>query len=78
MDTLKFINSFRIIVASLPDRENCVCEIYYKQDEWAEISQEKDEVMIQFYSHPTEKYWEFPIDVALQILHEAKKEFLGS
>ncbi len=70
-------NNFRIVIASLPDREKCVCEIYYNHVEWAEISQEKDEMMIQFYPHPSQKYWEFPIDVAFQILQEAKIKFLG-
>jgi hypothetical protein len=76
-DVQKFINNFRIIIASLPDREKCVCEIYYNHVEWAEISQENEEIMIQFYSHPSQNYWEFPIDIALEILQKAKKKFVG-
>jgi hypothetical protein len=77
LDVQKFLNNFRIVIASLPDREKCVCEIYYNHVEWAEISQEDNEIMIQFYSHPSQNYWEFPIDVALEILQKAKKKFLG-
>ena len=73
----KYINNFRIVIASLPDRENCVCEIYYNHIEWAEISLENTEVMIQFYTHPTQDFWEFPLDVALEILSVAKKRFHG-
>lgn len=76
LEKCNFKKNFRIVVASLPDREHCVCEIYYKQNEWAEISQENEEIMIQFYAHP-EGYWEFPIDVALEVLIFAKKKFLG-
>jgi hypothetical protein len=62
----------------LPDREKCVCEIYYNHVQWAEISQEHSEIMIQFYPHPSQEYWEFPIDVAMEILQKAKKKFLGN
>lgn len=72
-----FIKNFRIVIASLPDREHCVCEIYYNHMEWVEISNENEEIMIQFYNHPTQDYWEFPIDIALEILTAAKKRFLG-
>lgn len=61
-DIQNFINNFRIVVASLPDREHCVCEIYYKNIEWAEISQERGEIMIQFYPHPHQECWEFPLE----------------
>jgi hypothetical protein len=71
-------NSFRVVIASLPDREKCVCEIYYNHTQWVEISQENDEIMIQFYSHPSQSYWEFPLNEALEILQKAKKRFLGS
>jgi hypothetical protein len=33
--------------------------------------------MIQFYPHPSQNYWEFPIDVALEVLQKAKNKFLG-
>jgi len=69
--------NFRILIASLPDRENCVCEIYYQNIEWAEISQESNEVLVQFYPHPYCDYWEFPLDVALEVLSVAKKKFFG-
>jgi hypothetical protein len=69
---------FRIVIASLPDRENCVCEIYYNQVEWVEISHEGDGAMIQFYPHPSQNYWEFSLDEALEALQKAKKKFLGN
>ena len=57
---------FRIIIASLPHYKNCVCEIYYNHVEWADISQETEEIEIKLYSHPTQNYWEFPLDIALR------------
>jgi hypothetical protein len=69
-------DDFRLVIASLPDRKNCVCEVYYKRVQWVEISQEDTIMNIQFYPHPTEAYWEFPVDVALDILQKAKKKFV--
>lgn len=76
-DVQKYLSNFRIVIASLPHRENCVCEIYYNHVQWAEISQEKEEVLTQFYSYSTKKCWEFPLDVALEVLRKAKERFFG-
>ena len=67
---------FRVMIADLPDRENLVAEIVYDHVHWAEISKEGEEVMIQFYSHPRQRYWEFPLEDALAALEKAKKRFL--
>lgn len=67
---------FRINVASLPDRENLVAEIVYDEVQWAEISQESEEMMIQFYPHPRQEFWEFPMNEALLLLQNAKKALL--
>lgn len=51
------MEKLRITIASLPDREHLVAEILYEGIQWAEISQEKDdELIIQLYPHPREKY----------------------
>lgn len=67
------MEKFRITVASLPDREQLVAEILYEGIQWAEVSQETNELIIQFYSHPRKKYWEFSLEEALQALDLAKK-----
>ena len=72
------MEKFRIIIASLPDRERVVAEILYEGIQWAEISQETDdELIIQFYSHPQKKFWAFPFEEALIVLEEAKSKLLG-
>jgi hypothetical protein len=40
---------------------------------WVEISQEADELIIQFHPHPRQEYWEFPLEDALEALEQAKK-----
>ena len=70
------MEKFRITIASVPDRENLVAEILYEGVQWAEVSQEKEELLIQFYSHPRKDYWEFSLEQALQALEQAKKKML--
>jgi hypothetical protein len=71
------MEKFSIIIASLPDRERPVAEIAYDNVQWAEISQEADEVIVQFYPHPHEKCWEFSFDEAMDVLQQAKEKLLG-
>ncbi len=68
---------FEILIASLPHRERPVAEIYYNNMYWVQISQETDELMIHFYSHPTEKCWDFQLNEALDVIQKAKKKILG-
>ena len=72
------MNGFEITIASLPDRERVVAEIYYDNFQWVEISQETNELLIQFYSHPKQDHWEFQLDEAVTVLQEAKKALLGT
>jgi hypothetical protein len=71
------MEKFRITIASLPDRENLVAEILYDGVQWAEISQESDDLIVQFYSHPSKKYWEFSMNDALSALEIAKARLLN-
>jgi hypothetical protein len=43
---------------------------------WVQISQEEEDLIVQFYSHPTEKYWTFPFEEAVKILEQAKNKLL--
>jgi len=71
------MEKFRITIASPPDRELLVAEIIYDGVQWAEVSQDTGELIVQFYSHPRLKCWEFPFDDAFAALMKAKKRLLG-
>ena len=71
------MQKFRITIASLPDREEVVAEVLYDNVQWAEISQESDELLIQFYPHPRQEYWEFSAEEAIKTLQQAKDKLLG-
>jgi hypothetical protein len=72
------MEKFRITIASLPDREYVVAEIIYDGIQWAEISQEIDELVVQFYPHPNDKCWEFQCDEAIEAIEKAKNRLLGN
>ncbi len=71
------MEKFRITIGSFPDKENLVADIIYENAQWAEITQETDELIVQFYSHPRQKYWEINLEDALEILEKAKKKLLA-
>ena len=71
------MEKFRITIASLQDRERPVAEIAYDNVQWVEVSQETDEVIVQFYPHPRQKCWEFSLDESIRVLEKAKKKLLG-
>jgi len=64
---------FRIVVADMPHKEEPVCEVYYKNEYWIEISAEvPNEFVIQFFNKDDGNYWEFSFDEAMEVLQEAK------
>ena len=66
-------NDFEITIASLPDRENLVAEIFYKNTEWVEISAEvPNQFVIAFCNTDNGNYWEFPYEEAMEAIQEAK------
>ena len=64
---------FEIIIASLPDRENLVAEIFYKNTEWVEISAETPhKYVVCFCNTDDGNYWEFPFEEAMDVFQQAK------
>ncbi len=67
--------NFEITIASLPDRENLVAEIFYNNVEWVEISAEvPNEFVVAFCNKEDDSYWEFPYEEAMGVLQEAKNQ----
>ena len=64
---------FRIVVCSMPHREELISEIYYKNEHWVEISAEQPyKYVVQFFNKDSERYWEFSCAEAMDVLEEAK------
>lgn len=65
---------FQITVASLPHREELAAKIYYENEQWVEISNENDELIIRIYPASETECWEFPLEEALEALEQAKRK----
>ena len=67
------MKSLTLQVTSLPDREKPVCEIWFGNDQVAEVSNEnEDTVLIEIFPAPTGEGWCFNLDTLQAILIEAK------
>ena len=71
------MSKFEMIISTLPHRERPVAEIYYTNMYWVQISQETDDLIIQFYSHPINKCWELPLEEAIRVIEKAKAKLIG-
>lgn len=67
-------DKWRITVASPPDREMHVVEIFFGDLQWAEINQEHSALEVEFYSRPDGRPWRFPLQDAIVVLREAKSK----
>ena len=66
-------NEWEIVICDMPDREELVAEIWYRNKYWAEISAEiPNQFVIQVYNNSSGKYWEFSYEEAMEVLQEAK------
>ncbi len=70
-------NTYCICISSPPDRERLVAEIFFGEAQWAEISQESSELMIEFYCRPDGEKWRVDFSSATAALEEAKQQLLS-
>ncbi len=68
---------FEFTIVSAYDREKLTCEITYKNEIIAEISQETDVLMLEIYSPQKEKWWEVSLLDFQQALEDGKNYLLG-
>lgn len=66
--------SFRI--ASDTSKEKIFVEIFYGDDQLAEVSQEGSEPKLVLLRPVGSKYWEFSLEEAMEAFEEAKKNLL--
>lgn len=50
---------FTIDIASVPDRDELVAELWFGEQQVAELAQEGGRLLLQLYKPPSGKYWEF-------------------
>lgn len=64
---------WRITIASPPDRDKLVAEIFFGNQQWAEINQEKGVLEVEFYPRLDGQPWQIFLPDALAALQEAEK-----
>ena len=72
------MSKFKIDVVDYLDSDAAVAEIYYDNVQYAEISLREEELMVQFYPHPSGEYWTFPCEEVIDILAQAKCKLIRS
>lgn len=70
------LESFKVIVTSLPDEEDMISEIYYDKVQWAEVRIKNNTLNVQVYHHPHLEHWEFNLESAIKALEKAKRRLL--
>jgi hypothetical protein len=67
----------RCVIASLPDKERVVAELYTSDEQWAEISQEGERPIITIYPAFSGASWQFDLDTLIYTLEEVRRKLLG-
>ena len=70
-------NSSRICISSPPDREKLVAEIFFSDQQWAEINQEGSSLEVEVYPRPDGQPWKINYGEVLNVLQEARARLLG-
>ena len=67
----------KICISSPPDREKLVAEIFFDNEQWAELNQEGDSLTLEIYPRQDGKFWQLNFEQVLEALNEAKRRLLG-
>jgi len=70
------LESIKINIASVPDRESLVAELFVKHEMWAEINQENGQPVLEVYPRGNGQPWILPLEDVLQALTTAKKKLV--
>lgn len=63
----------RICISSPPDREHLVAEVFFGDEQWAELNRERGELRLELYARRDSRPWSFGFDDAMEALSEARK-----
>jgi hypothetical protein len=63
-------------IASVPDRNNLVAELWCEDEQWGEISQETENTILEIYPRnngKNDKIWSFDLTDIIEKLTDAQK-----
>lgn len=65
-----------ITIASVPDREGLVAELWSDNELWGEIFQEGNELRLALYPNPNHIFWNFDAEDAANAIQKGKEKLL--
>jgi hypothetical protein len=68
---------FRICVSSPPDRERLVAEVFFRDEQLADVNQEAGRWSVELYPRLSGKPWTLPFDDTVIALRDAKTKLGG-
>ena len=68
----------RILIASLPDRDSVVAEVWLDGFQFGELRQEGGRYLWEFYGRPDKQPWALDADELTAALDAAKAKLMGS
>lgn len=68
------LSEFEILVASAPDREKCVVEIWHGANQVCEVNQEYGKPVVEVYANPAGGPWLFDYEAFAGALSQAVRE----
>lgn len=66
-----------ITIASPPDREQLVAEVFFEHEQWAELNTESGDVALELYPRVSGEPWEFKFEDAVNALQAARTWLLN-
>lgn len=74
---IQMANQFRICISSPPDREKLVGEIFFADEQWAEVSQETGSLEVESYPRATRELLRLSLANMIESLNEARHKLRG-
>jgi hypothetical protein len=68
----------RITISSPPDRRNLVAEIFFDNEQWAELSKEGENLQLDIYPKQDGQPWSLSFQKVFEVLIEAKERLVDS
>ena len=68
---------FNIFVVIHPEKDEPIAEIYYKQEEVAEVFLENKQFILNLFPSSSASYWEFSLGSFQDCLDDAKRRLMG-
>jgi hypothetical protein len=65
-----------VTIASVPDREKLVAELWYDQELWGEISQDTGELVLEIYPSPARQFRQLKCEELITAVQQAKDKLL--